>query len=130
VKHRTAFIIASALTAFVLIFVLGITAVVTPKVAALNVAPTPTDAPTDTPTDTATSTSTSSPTATNTKVKTVASQASILTSAQALKIAMRLAPKANLQQDPGLVNYRGRYAYEVLLDVGTVYVDAFTAKVL
>ena len=128
-KHRTAFIIASALTAFVLIFVGGITAVVTPKVAAFELSPTAN--PTDTSTDAPTSTQTSSPTATTgSKVKTTAPQVSVLTADQALKIALRLAPNGKLQKQPGLVNYKGRMAYEVLLDVGTLYIDAFTGKVL
>lgn len=129
-KHRTAFIIASALTAFVLIFVVGITAVVTPKVAAFNAAPTAADTSTSAPTDTSTSTSTLAPSATSTKTKTVAPTAGILSTNQALRIALKIAPTGKVQNPPGLVNFRGRMAYEVLLDLGSLYIDAFSGKVL
>jgi hypothetical protein len=133
-KHRTAFIIASALTAFVLVFVGGITATVTPKAVAFN--PSPTDAPTDTATDTstvapsATSTSTATATIKPTQPKPAAPQISMLLPDQAARIAMKVAPNGKLQEQPQLVNYKGQMAYEVLFDLGPVYVDAFSGKIL
>ncbi|MGB8645408.1 MAG: PepSY domain-containing protein [Anaerolineae bacterium] len=48
----------------------------------------------------------------------------------AAQIAMKAAPGAQLTRTPELVNYNGTVAYEVLLDQGTVYVDAGSGKVL
>lgn len=44
--------------------------------------------------------------------------------------AYRRAPGARLSRPPELVSYRGLAAYEVVLDRGTVYVDASTSEVL
>lgn len=44
--------------------------------------------------------------------------------------AYRRAPGARLSRPPELVSYRGLQAYEVVLDRGTVYVDASTSEVL
>ncbi|GMV19169.1 MAG: hypothetical protein HS104_20675 [Polyangiaceae bacterium] len=44
--------------------------------------------------------------------------------------AYRRAPGARLSRPPELVSYRGLPAYEVVLDRGTVYVDASTSEVL
>ncbi len=127
-KHRTAFIIAAALTAFVLMLAGGIAFAVTPKAVAFN--PTATAAATDTPTQTNTATETLAPSPTFTRTKASLPAASILMPADASRIALRLAPQAKLQKAPELVNYRGRMAYEVLFDVGAVYVDAFSGSVL
>lgn len=51
----------------------------------------------------------------------------VLRAAQAALLAV---PGARLLNPPELVNYEGTPAYEVLLDQGTVYVDAATGQVL
>jgi uncharacterized membrane protein YkoI len=48
----------------------------------------------------------------------------------ALRVVATLAPRAKLLSLPELVNYQGMAAYEVRLDVGTIYVDANTGTVL
>ena len=49
---------------------------------------------------------------------------------QAQSIALEAAPGAALTKPPELVRYQGTPAYEVVLDRGTVYVDAQSAAVL
>ncbi|MGB8645567.1 MAG: PepSY domain-containing protein [Anaerolineae bacterium] len=130
--HRTAFLVAAAMTVFVLILVGGVTATVAPKAVALNVSPTL--LPTDTLAAMATAILTASPTATATETakptNTSVPQPTILLPDQALRIAYKLAPAAKLQKDPDLVNFKGKMAYEILFDLGAVYVDAFTGRVL
>ena len=48
----------------------------------------------------------------------------------AAQFVLSVASGASLQADPELVDLNGRVAYEVVLDVGTVYVDANTGRVL
>ncbi len=48
----------------------------------------------------------------------------------AAQIALNVAPGASVTKTPELVSYNGTVAYEVLLDQGTVYVDANNGKVL
>lgn len=57
-------------------------------------------------------------------------QPKLVSADRASRIALALFPGGKLQQPPELVNYQGKMAYEVLLSGGTVYVDAFTGKVL
>jgi len=44
--------------------------------------------------------------------------------------ALALAPGARLVGTPELVSFQGKPAYETVLDLGTVYVDAFAPRVL
>lgn len=53
-----------------------------------------------------------------------------LTPQQAARIAQTTAPRARLSGTPELVNYNGTLAYEVVLDRGTIYVDANNGTVL
>lgn len=53
-----------------------------------------------------------------------------LTPQQAARIAQTTAPRARLSGTPELVNYNGTLAYEVVLDRGTLYVDANNGTVL
>lgn len=57
-------------------------------------------------------------------------QAKLITADRASQVALKLLTGATLQKAPELVNYKGRMAYEVMLSAGTVYVDAFSGKVL
>jgi uncharacterized membrane protein YkoI len=49
---------------------------------------------------------------------------------QARDLALSTMPGATLSRDPELVNYQGVPAYEVVLNSGTLYIDAQTAAVL
>lgn len=53
-----------------------------------------------------------------------------LSAAQATALAKQDAPNAILQATPELINYNGTAAYEVLLDSGTIYVDANFGAIL
>ncbi len=53
-----------------------------------------------------------------------------LSSQQAAQVAMNLVPGASLTRTPELVNYNGTVAYEVILNQGTLYVDANSGQVL
>ncbi|MBI3362531.1 MAG: PepSY domain-containing protein, partial [Chloroflexi bacterium] len=53
-----------------------------------------------------------------------------VSSDQAALIALTAAPGAKLTRGPELVKFQGIVAYEVMLDRGTVYVDATTGQVL
>lgn len=53
-----------------------------------------------------------------------------ITGEQAGQIAMEAIPGAQLARQPELVSYQGTPAYEVVLDLGTVYVDADRGQVL
>jgi len=58
------------------------------------------------------------------------SSTTALTADQAGSLALQLAPGARLVQQPQLVNYNGTAAYQVVLNAGTVYLDASTGQVL
>ena len=45
-------------------------------------------------------------------------------------IAALVAPGANLARTPELVNFQGGAAFEVVLDAGTLYIDAASGQVL
>jgi hypothetical protein len=53
-----------------------------------------------------------------------------LSSIQAASVAFQVAPGANLMSMPELVNYQGATAYEVILNMGVVYVDANSGQIL
>jgi len=131
-RHQTAFVITGVLTAFVLIFAGGIAFTLNPHVPGATPEPTlgiPTNIPEvfaiALPTNPSTATATSVPTVLPTPPQTV-----FLSTAQAKALALKLAPQGMLETPPELVNYKGRMAYEVRFDVGTVYLDAFTGKLL
>ena len=138
-KQRTAILLALACTAFVLVLVGAIAFSITSKTvtpeAVTESLPEPEPArvqnlgggiglqvlapavlPTNAPTATV-------PAPTSAQPKLVSAD-------RASRIALALFPGGKLQQPPELVNYQGKMAYEVLLSGGTVYVDAFTGKVL
>lgn len=58
------------------------------------------------------------------------STAMALSPEQAGGLALTLVPRARLLQTPQLVNFQGTAAYEVNLNVGTLYLDASTGQVL
>jgi uncharacterized membrane protein YkoI len=53
-----------------------------------------------------------------------------ITSNQAQKVALNAVPGAIVTRVPDLVNYQGTLAYEVVLDQGTLYIDAKTSAIL
>jgi uncharacterized membrane protein YkoI len=112
-NQRMALLLASALTAFVLVLMCGVAA----TVAVFSYLPTTTHA------QPAMTTNSSQPAAQ--PVTTVN-----LTPQQAAAIAQTTAPRTRLTSAPELVNYNGVVAYEVVLDRGTIYVDANNGKVL
>jgi len=48
----------------------------------------------------------------------------------AASLALRLAPGSKLTSWPTLVDFQGTAAYEIVLDRGTVYIDATTGRLL
>ena len=56
--------------------------------------------------------------------------ANTITSAQAQTSALNAVPGATVLRVPDLVNYQGAPAYEVVLDKGTLYIDAKTGAIL
>lgn len=126
-KQRTAILIAAALTSFVLVLAGSLVFAVNSKdsSAAASFQPEPaieqvvnqadpTAAPTSAPPTFAPSPA---------QVKPVSVE-------RAAQIALRLLPGSILQQPAELVNYKGKMAYEVMLNVATVYVDAFNGAIL
>lgn len=53
-----------------------------------------------------------------------------VSSRRAALIALRAAPGASLLETPSLVSFQGGVAYEVQLDSGLVYIDAFSGQVV
>ncbi len=53
-----------------------------------------------------------------------------LSAEQAQTIALNMAPRAKVTKAPELVSYQGTAAYEVILDLGAVYVDAQSGAIL
>jgi len=53
-----------------------------------------------------------------------------LSAERAAQIASLVAPGANLTRTPELVNFQGAAAFEVVLDAGTLYIDAASGQVL
>ncbi|MGE5139892.1 MAG: PepSY domain-containing protein [Rudaea sp.] len=121
--HRTALIVALSLTVFMVVLVASVSLATTQKVVAMDVS-----TPTATNTATAAPTNTSLPTAT--KPKPTIPSLAILLADQAARIAQKLTGHGKLDKTPELVNFRGKMAYEILFDNGSVYVDAFSGKVL
>ncbi len=110
-KQRTALIVSAMLTAFILVIAGGVAA----SLMQSNAGAEPALASTTTPPQTPAPAQQPDP---------------AVSAAQATKIAGDTVTGATLQQDPELVNFQGRVAYEVLLDQGAVYVDANSGQVL
>ncbi len=53
-----------------------------------------------------------------------------VSAAQAEQIALNVVPNGTLTRTPELVSYQGTPAYEVILNQGTLYVDANTGRIL
>lgn len=53
-----------------------------------------------------------------------------LSAERAAQIAALVAPGASLARTPELVNFQGAVAFEVVLDAGTLYIDATSGQVL
>lgn len=53
-----------------------------------------------------------------------------LSPARAIWVAMNAAPGSALMKEPELVFFQGALAYEVVLDQGTLYIDANTGQIL
>jgi uncharacterized membrane protein YkoI len=49
---------------------------------------------------------------------------------EASSIALDTAPSATLAGEPELTSYKGAVAYKVPLDLGTIYVEATTGRIL
>lgn len=58
----------------------------------------------------------------------IAPAANTISAEDAAQAALNLAPGAQLLSTPELVDFRGITAYEVVLDAGTVYVDAASGQ--
>lgn len=134
-SQRTAIFLAVVLTVFVLVMSSAVALNISTKALAQSSnAPDPTSAvedvsanvtvaPTALPTSTQTPQPTDAPTSTATTV-------AILSASRATQIAIMVYPNSRAKTAAGLVNYKGKMAYEVLLNRGTVYVDAFDGTVL
>ena len=109
-SQKMAFIVAGALTAFVLVLMAGVAASVAIKSGGI--------APAHAQAQSALFAQGSGAAAVQ------------ITAAQATEIAQRAAPGAKLTRPPELVNFQGSVAYEVLLNQGTLYVDANSGSVL
>lgn len=126
-SQRWALILASALTAFVIVLMLGVMLTVGVKAFVLaNTAPLPVAAPsagTQPSTPVANAPALPQPTAPNPATPRFSAE-------QAAQTALQLAPKAKLVRAPELVDFQGALAYEVSLDQGTLYIDANNGRIL
>jgi hypothetical protein len=113
--QRFALIIASALTAFVLVLMLGVGLTVGARSVVEAQAATPV---------------TAIQVAEQLVVPAPAAVKPQLSADQAARIAMNLASNTQLTRTPELVNLQGALAYEVVLNQGIIYVDANSGKVL
>jgi len=112
-NQRLALLLAGTLTAFMLVLMGGVAATMllrAPAPAEAQVAPAPVQPP----------------------AQPVVAPPLVarLTPDQATRIAQTTLPRTRLTRAPELVNYNGAVAYEVILDRGTVYVDANSGAVL
>lgn len=108
-KQRSALIVSVMVTAFILVIAGGIaTAMLRPGATAAPVT-TSTVAPAQVPDQPV---------------------VPVISADQAVRIASSSTMNAQLQNQPELVNFQGTAAYEVVLDQGTVYVDASNGQVL
>lgn len=122
-SQRTALILAAALTAFVLV-VLGAVAahvgLVGQADAAAVTLPTATTSPAD-------------PQPSTNQLPTQPQQNAPITAISpdlAATIALNVLPNASVLRTPELVDFQGTVAYEVVLDQGTVYVEATSGRIL
>lgn len=129
-KQRTAILIAAALTTFVLLLAAGLVYAVNFRTVTHTLAAPPQAVNASAPNDGTMVTESAPPD--NSALTALPSPTSprIVSAERAAQIALRLVPQSNLQQPPALVNYKGKMAYEVLLNTATVYVDAFDEKIL
>lgn len=126
-SQRWALILASALTAFVVVLMLGVMVIVGVKAWVIaNAAPVITPAPSANRQPLAPASDV--PAAPQPPAPNPASPR--FSPEQAAQTALKLAPTAKLTRAPELVNFQGALAYEVLLNQGTVYVDANNGRVL
>jgi len=128
--QRTALILAAALTAFVLVLIGGVAvravqAGLTP--AAAMATPTVTDLAPQGPIQQANEPFQPAP---QQPTAPADAPAYAISPDLAATIALNLAPGAALTRTPELVNFQGTVAYEVVLDRGTVYLDANSGRVL
>lgn len=118
--QRTAFILAAALTAFVLVVLGAVAAHVGLGEAAAAAVTVPTATVEVSPAD---------PQPGTAQPQQDTSLA-ILSPKLATTIALNVLPGASVVRTPELVDFQGTVAYEVVLDQGTIYVDATTGHVL
>lgn len=120
-NQRLAFLLAGTLTAFMVVLMGGVA--MTVLVRAFG--PAPTSVQTEfLPANPA------SAVAATSQESSAQSVAARLTPEQATRIAQTTLPRTRLSRTPELVNYNGTVAYEVVLDRGTIYVDANSGTVL
>jgi len=129
-KQRTAILLATGLTAFVVVVVVAIAFSITwkgavsqaaqPKAGVVEYMNGAAEQQINAP---------AAPT-TNSPATTATAQPKIVSADDATRVARALFAGDTLAQPPELVNYKGKMAYEVVLGGETVYVDAFTGKVL
>jgi hypothetical protein len=105
-NQRMALILAGGLTAFMLVVVGAVAALVLAKPAAVLNAQAPA------------------------AMQPVSANSVRLSADQAAQIALNAAPGATLTNTPDLVSFQGTVAFEVILNHGTIYVDANTGQVL
>lgn len=144
-KTTTAILVAAALTAFVLVLAGSLVYAVNSKTVSTNSAvqeqvdntqPNTSEqvvektAPTLAPLPQAIPPTNVPPTNVPPTKQPAPAQVKLVSAERASQIALRLVPGSILQQPPGLVNYKGTMAYEVLLNIAAVYIDAFSGKVL
>ncbi|OQY89457.1 MAG: hypothetical protein B6D41_10455 [Chloroflexi bacterium UTCFX4] len=129
-KQRTAILLATGLTAFVVVVVVAIAFSITWK-GAVSQAAQPKAGMVEYMNGAAEQqiNAPAAPT-TNSPATTATAQPKIVSADDATRVARALFAGDTLAQPPELVNYKGKMAYEVVLGGGTVYVDAFTGKVL
>lgn len=146
-KQRTAILLALGLTVFVLVIagaiVMSLQAQAVAKTvsaqtadnsdqavqnisAQIGTAPTAAPTFTSSPAPSATPPPTDQPTVTDLAL----ASAVPITPDRALRIALALKPGYKARRVPELVNYRGKMAYEVVLNTAYVYVDAFQGQIL
>lgn len=120
-NQRLAFLLAGTLTAFMVVLMGGVAMTVLVRA----FVPAPTSVQTEfLPTNPA-------PAVAATSQESIAPLvAARLTPEQATRIAQTTLPRTHLSRTPELVNYNGTVAYEVVLDRGTIYVDANLGTVL
>ncbi len=114
---RSTLLISAALTAFILIVFGAIIGVFTQQPTTATPSDTAAPAPASTNADQAPANNTSAP-------------AGAVSPEDARNAALTHAPGATVQGTPELVDFEGTVSYEVVLDQGTIYIDANSGAVL